>query len=646
MNLTSRQKKYLLKHFKSQSLDGIAKALGVPQKEIEDYLRDRWGKERFRDFIEGQVPQARPVVGSFQLKLFLYNNRFRLLILALAAFLVYANSLGNGYVSDDRGITQNIANGLIYKPKFFLIQSITFLRPLLYFLVANIFGGVPAFYRLINILFHVGATLTIFALISLLSCADIAFFSALIFAVHPLQSEAVSWISGGQYSQYAFFLLLSLLCFALKEKGRKYYVFSLLAFFLSLISSEKAMVLPFILGAYVISFSSLKKDWKSLLPYVGFGAVWIFFYVGKIGQRVDLLQSTYYEKPVRLNPFYQVPVAITEYLKLAFWPKGLTLYHTEMNFTHLAFAFRVFLFLTLLAAIALSFVKNDVLPALKGGVSVFSSREKECAPRVHPRTKDAWYSRFENKPVFFWLSFFVLSLLPVLTPFGISWLVAERYVYLGAVGIYASVVYLVFRIAGRREIGGIGVITGILLTVVVAVLSVGTYLRNRDWQNEDTLWQASAKYSPSSHQNHNNLGDMYSRWGDLEKAAAEFQTAIALKPDYADAYHNLGLTYQKMKNWELAKENYHQAIKFNPNLWQSHMNLANIFFDLGKYEKALAELSSAIEINGQSSDLYTNRGVTLLRLDRDSEARADFEKALELNPQNSRAQEILSSLAK
>lgn len=626
MGLTSKQKKYLLKHSRNQSLDGIARALGVPQKEIEDYLRDRWGKEKFRDFLQKQDSYSSSpayaerevsidssprrlagrtvMLGDFSMREFFRQNWWRLLVLALAAFLVYANSIGNGYVSDDRGITQNLANGLIYKPKFFLIQSITFLRPFLYFLVANIFGGAPAFYRLINILFHVGATLTIFALISLLSSADIAFFSTLIFAVHPLQSEAVAWISGGQYSQYAFFLLLSLFCFALKDKGRKYYVFSLVAFFLSLVSSEKAMVLPFILGAYVIAFSSLKRDWKSLLPYVGLGAVWILFYVGKIGQRVDLLQTTYYEKPVRLNPFYQVPVAITEYLKLAFWPKGLTLYHTEMNFTHLAFAFRAFLFLTIFSTIVLSFIKN--------------------------------------RPVFFWLSFFILSLLPVLTPFGISWLVAERYVYLGAVGIYASVVYLVFRIADRREMGG--VIGAILLTVVVAVLSVRTYLRNRDWRNEDTLWQASAKYSPSSHQNHNNLGDMYSRWGDLEKAASEFQTAIALKADYADAYHNLGLTYQKVKNWELAKKNYRQAIKFNPNLWQSRMNLANIFFDLGKYEKALAELFSAIEINGQSSDLYTNRGVTLLRLDRDSEARADFEKALELNPQNSRAREILSGL--
>ena len=96
-------------------------------------------------------------------------------------------------------------------------------------------------------------------------------------------------------------------------------------------------------------------------------------------------------------------------------------------------------------------------------------------------------------------------------------------------------------------------------------LSVRTITRNADWKNQDTLWLATAKTSPSSPQNHNNLGDYYGRQGDLEKAAEEFKTAIKLKPNYGDAYHNLANIYHQMGEDDLAIENYRKALSFNPN---------------------------------------------------------------------------------
>ncbi len=71
-------------------------------------------------------------------------------------------------------------------------------------------------------------------------------------------------------------------------------------------------------------------------------------------------------------------------------------------------------------------------------------------------------------------------------------------------------------------------------------------MRNFDWKNQDTLWLATAKTSPSSHQNHNNLGDLYARRGEYEKAVEEFKKAIELKPDYGDAYHNLANVYHQI----------------------------------------------------------------------------------------------------
>jgi len=92
---------------------------------------------------------------------------------------------------------------------------------------------------------------------------------------------------------------------------------------------------------------------------------------------------------------------------------------------------------------------------------------------------------------------------------------------------------------------------------------------------------------------HNNMGDVYSRWGDYENATVEFQKAIDLKPNYADAYHNLALTYQELEKDDEAIENYLKALEINPNLWQSYKNLASIYHNKGEEEKAQEYLNRA-----------------------------------------------------
>ena len=129
-------------------------------------------------------------------------------------------------------------------------------------------------------------------------------------------------------------------------------------------------------------------------------------------------------------------------------------------------------------------------------------------------------------------------------------------------------------------------------------------VRNIDWKDEDHLWLAAAKASPSSPQNHNNLGDYYARHGDLEKAAEEFKKAIELKPNYGDAYHNLANTYQKMGKIAEAIENYQKALSFNPRLWQSYQNLAALYFEQQDFESARENLEKAIGLNSQEANLY------------------------------------------
>jgi tetratricopeptide (TPR) repeat protein len=179
--------------------------------------------------------------------------------------------------------------------------------------------------------------------------------------------------------------------------------------------------------------------------------------------------------------------------------------------------------------------------------------------------------------------------------------VAERYVYLGALGIVVVVAVLFDKFLKINE--NAKMVGYFALVLIVACLSVRTIVRNRDWRSEDTLWLATAAVAPSGQQIHNNLGDVYARNGDLPKAVEEFKTAIAINPQYADAYHNLANTYQTMGQLDLAIENYKKAIEFNPNLWQSYQNIAAIYFNSGQFDLAEENIKKALELNPSDENL-------------------------------------------
>jgi tetratricopeptide (TPR) repeat protein len=214
--------------------------------------------------------------------------------------------------------------------------------------------------------------------------------------------------------------------------------------------------------------------------------------------------------------------------------------------------------------------------------------------------------------VFFWLAFFFITLLPTLTPLKISWIVAERYVYLGTLGIIVVVAVLFEKILKLNE--NAKMVGYFALVIIVASLSVRTIIRNRDWKSEDTLWIATAQVAPSGQQIHNNLGDVYARQGDFDRAVAEFKTAIEINPNYADAYHNLANTYQQMGQADAAVANYEKALSINPQLWQSYQNLAAIAFDRGDFQKALDNMKKALEIDPQNPQLQNNLKVIEAKL--------------------------------
>jgi tetratricopeptide (TPR) repeat protein len=258
------------------------------------------------------------------------------------------------------------------------------------------------------------------------------------------------------------------------------------------------------------------------------------------------------------------------------------------------------------------------------------------------------YKILNYKFVSFWFLFFVIVLLPTLTPLKLSWIVAERYSYLGMLGFCAIFAYFFYKLSNAENVKI--AILGIFIFILLA-LGIRTAYRNLDWFNEDTLWFATVKYSPSSPNIHNNLGDVYARRGQHDKAIEEFKYAIELKPNYADAIHNLAYTYQtfyqkeqdeskKIEYLALAKQYYLEAVTHNPNLWQSHQNLGTIYFSEGNLEAGYREYGIALEINANPG-LISNYVYINMQLKNYNEAEKGVQVLLEQDPTNAELQGTL-----
>ena len=579
MGLDNSQKNYIKKNLRNCPISKISADLGLPEREILDYLKKKWSPQKYERFLRNRSRDelvSGQTTTTFGFLNFFRENRLILAFLVLLVFVSYANSLGNGFVSDDVGVFLKSDNFKHFSSVFSGAAHFS-VSALFQFIAFHIGGLHPLTFRIINIFSHLGCVILIYLLLSLSMNKRVAIIAASIFAVHPILTESVSWISGGLYSLYAFFFLLSFLFYLFSDSNKKYFRYSIVFFILSILSSEKALALFLVFALYEIAFGSLKYNWKKILPFFSISFLLLLLYVFKIGSRVSSVESQSYQSGGGMyNPFIQIPVAIGSYLKLMFWPERLTLYQTEMSFDRGQFLFLLFIFLVFVGAIIWSWRKN--------------------------------------KNVFFWLVFFLITLLPTLTPFKISWIVAERYVYLGTLGIVVVVAMLFDKILKLNE--NAKMIGYFLLTVIVASLSIRTIFRNKDWKSEDSLWIATAQVAPSGQQIHNNLGDVYARQGDMQKAVEEFQKAIEINPNYADAYHNLGNTYQRMGQTDAAIENYQKALSINPSLWQSYQNLAEIYFNQGDFQNALENIKKALEVEPQNQQLQNNLKVIEAKIEK------------------------------
>ncbi len=283
--MNNQQKKYIKKNIHIQTLDQIATTLEISKQEILEHLKKKWDRKKFQKFERNFLYQENNQ--RFDFASFFSKNRPSLMFLAVLIFIVYVNSLGNDFVSDDLPtILNNPSVGKI--ENIFATFPMGVIQGFIHFIAFHVGGLEPIFFRIFNFGLHLLSAGLIFTILRLMTKKRIALLTTTFFAVHPLLSEPVAWIAGMPYGLYAFFFLMSFFFYLLhkRNKDKKFLIFSWLGFLLSLTCSEKAIPLFLVFFLFEFFFDSLRENWKKLIPFLALSLIFSIFIIQKIDEQL------------------------------------------------------------------------------------------------------------------------------------------------------------------------------------------------------------------------------------------------------------------------------------------------------------------------------------------------------------------------
>jgi len=298
------------------------------------------------------------------------------------------------------------------------------------------------------------------------------------------------------------------------------------------------------------------------------------------------------------DPFFQYPTAMAKYLQLLFVPTDLTLYHTMYVFP-----------IWLNWAILLSYLSMLI------------------------------YFYFKNKKYFFALAFIFAAAAPSMAPVKVSWLVAERYMFLGSLGFAIFLGLMILDLSKYFKI-----LPGLLFISLMILSVIRVWTRNIDWQTNHNLWVNTCQVSPNSHNAWNNIGDDYDKLKDYQNAIKGFTQSTIVKPNYADAYHNRANIFYKIGRLDLARESYNTALTFNPSLYQTYMSLIQIDLNERNGEQAMIHSSKLLEANPNDPQSRYVIGVVLAQFGQVDKAKEMFKSILVNYPNYTQARRALLEL--
>ncbi len=208
----------------------------------------------------------------------------------------------------------------------------------------------------------------------------------------------------------------------------------------------------------------------------------------------------------------------------------------------------------------------------------------------------------------------------------------DHRMYMPAVGGMLGIVYSLYRVEAMRRHGRVA---AVVVGAVALLFIFWTCQRNLAWSSALTLWEDCARKSPGKARTQNNVGMELAKLERYGEAKQWLQTAIGLDPNYYKAYTNLGIVYAKLGQNDQAIAAYNKALKFLPEDAASHNNLAGAYREMGEWQLSQAHYQRAIKADPYHLDAYIGLGNVHMEMSSAfGDARSLFEHALTFSPDN------------
>jgi tetratricopeptide (TPR) repeat protein len=562
-------------------------------------------------------------------------------MIVLAAWAAYQNSFRAPFIFDDtrailsNGTIQHFSSALV-PPSHSTVNG----RPILNLSLAvnYAWGGIHVWgYHLVNLAIHILAGLTLWGIIRRTlgqpvlrekfgaAALPLATVAALLWVLHPLQTESVTYVIQRAESLAGLFYLLTLYCFIrgaesrLQESGvrnqekefktqnpqatlplssgltpdasRLWQAASILACLLGMATKEVLVSAPLIVWIYDRAFvaGSFRKAWQQRRGfYAGLAATWLLlaYLMLSAGNRSGSagfgLKISWWAYALTQS------WAIVHYLWLSVWPSPLVLDYGPALVKDLATIVPCLLLLTaLLVAGGYAMCRKPMLGFIA-----------------------AW---------FFLILAPTSSVVPIVTQ-----TVAEHRMYLPLAAITTLVAMGLYAWFGRLALGlGLAVALG---------LGWLTFQRNSVYSSAVSIWSDAATKRPDNAEAHENLGIAFGDDDRMTEAVAQFEQAVQMEPDEAAIHLNFGIALAKIGRLTEAVAQDEEALRLRPNFVDGQTNLGVALAGLGRFPEALEHCQTAVQLEPKNAELHYNLGNVFFAMDRFDESISQYEEALRLKP--------------
>jgi Tfp pilus assembly protein PilF len=474
----------------------------------------------------------------------------------------------------------------------------------------KIFGPIPFGFHLFSLLMQFAVVVMLFyAGKRLFDDIRVAWAAALIFAVHPVHTEAVAWIASVPDLQATFLLLVAIWLLS-GETGRSWSANLGVAACSCIALLCKEPALMFAPLAVIFEHMCAKDREQTTLfqkflryaPLCALGIGYLLLRVALFGKLAPVLQRPQLTWPQTIDSAFAL---VSQYTRLLFWPSRLSAFHVFRPSTSLLDA-------KVLAGAA-------ICSACLGAIFILHKRQPMVAFAI------------------LWLG---VTLGPVLNA---RWMVAntmtERYLYLPSVGFCWLAAWCLLQgwdaLSSGSGSRALRLISACILGGLLLAGMVATIKRNRVWQSDLTLYTRTLETDPDAYVIRTNLGSMYFGGGDTRRAETEFVAALAGKPDSVNALNALGVVYREQGRYAESSEILRRAIATKPLWADPYFNLGRLLEKQDRQAEALSNFERAVNLAPFNSIAHYWYGNALLKASRYSEAEVELRKSVALAPEDS-----------